>query len=180
MMRVGPLQASGGYREELIAGEDPELALRLRAAGWKIMRLDAEMTLHDAALTRFSQWWRRQQRSGFAFAEGAALHGHLPERYWVWESRRAVIWGLVIPLICAALTIASIPFGGWGSLTWLIFPAQMLRLFLRGGRRPTRERAAIAVFQVLARFPEAQGWMKFTLQPWLGTRQKLIEYKGEV
>jgi glycosyltransferase involved in cell wall biosynthesis len=176
MMRVGPLQAAGGYREELIAGEDPELALRLRAAGWKIMRLDAEMTLHDAAISRFSQWWRRQQRSGFAFAEGAALHGHLPERYWVWELRRAVIWGLVIPLICAAL----LPFGGWESLMWLIFPAQILRLFSRGGPRPTRERAVIAVFQMLGRFPEAQGWMKFKLQRWLGTRQKLIEYKGEV
>jgi glycosyltransferase involved in cell wall biosynthesis len=180
MVRTGPLQASGGYRDRLIAGEDPELALRLRGAGWKIMRLDAEMTLHDAALTRFSQWWRRQQRSGFAFAEGAALHGHLPERHWVWELRRAVIWGLVIPLVCAALTIVSLPFGGWGSLMWLIFPIQMLRLFLRGGTRPARQRAIIAMFQVLSRFPEGQGWMQFKLQRLLGTRQKLIEYKDEV
>jgi glycosyltransferase involved in cell wall biosynthesis len=177
MMRADSLQASGGYREDLIAGEDPELALRFRAAGWEIMRLDAEMTRHDAALLRFSQWWRRQQRSGFAFAEGAALHGRLPERYWVWEVRRAVTWGLVIPLLCVAATIASLPLGGWGALTWLIFFVQMLRLFLRGGSRPAHERAAIAIFQVLSRFPEAQGWLKFKLQHWQGTRQKIIEYK---
>jgi hypothetical protein len=129
---------------------------------------------------RSGQWWRRQQRSGFAFAEGAALHGHLPERYWVWELRRTVIWGAIIPVICTASTIASLPFGGWAALMWLIFPLQMLRLFLRGGHRPARERAIIAVFQVLSRFPEAQGWMKFKAQRLRGARQKLIEYKEQV
>ena len=31
------------------------------------------MALHDAAITRFSQWWRRHVRSGYAYAEGASL-----------------------------------------------------------------------------------------------------------
>ena len=178
MMRSGPLHRSGGYRDNLIAGEDPELALRLRAAGWTIMRLDAQMSMHDAAVTRFSQWWRRNLRSGFAFSEGAALHGHLVERHWVWEARRAVIWGIALPSACVAITVASIPFGGWGVLVWLLFPVQMLRLSLRGGLRPFRERALISFFHVLSRFPEAQGWIKFKLQRWRGTRSGLIEYKG--
>ena len=53
------LRQVGGYRDDLIAGEEPELCVRLRAAGWRIWRLDAEMTLHDAAMTRFGQWWQR-------------------------------------------------------------------------------------------------------------------------
>ena len=34
----------GFYNETLVAGEEPELCLRLRAAGWKIWRFDAEMS----------------------------------------------------------------------------------------------------------------------------------------
>ena len=43
----------------MIAGEDTELSMRLRKRGWRLRSLDAEMTLHDAAITRFSQWWAR-------------------------------------------------------------------------------------------------------------------------
>ncbi|HEX7637313.1 MAG TPA: glycosyltransferase family A protein, partial [Burkholderiaceae bacterium] len=38
LMRLDALRAVGGYRESLIAGEEPELCVRLRAAGWKIHR----------------------------------------------------------------------------------------------------------------------------------------------
>ncbi|BBH45959.1 hypothetical protein KU43P_24360 [Pseudomonas sp. KU43P] len=78
LMRVEAFRDVSGYRPGLIAGEEPELCVRLRARGWKIWRLDAEMTLHDAAMTRFSQWWRRCIRGGYAFAEGAYLHGYPP------------------------------------------------------------------------------------------------------
>ncbi|MEM9139196.1 MAG: glycosyltransferase, partial [Pseudomonadota bacterium] len=59
LMRMTALAAVGGYRDDLIAGEEPELCVRLRAAGWRVWRLDAEMTLHDADMHRFGQWWRR-------------------------------------------------------------------------------------------------------------------------
>ena len=35
VMRTAALAAAGGYRDSLIAGEEPELALRLRRAGAK-------------------------------------------------------------------------------------------------------------------------------------------------
>ncbi|MGO9359220.1 MAG: glycosyltransferase family 2 protein, partial [Xanthobacteraceae bacterium] len=59
MMRRAALEAVSGYRDDMIAGEEPELGVRLRAVGWKIWRLEREMTLHDAGMTRFAQWWRR-------------------------------------------------------------------------------------------------------------------------
>ena len=95
MMRAGALTAVSGFREDLIAGEEPELCVRLRAAGWRIWRLDADMALHDADMTRFSQWWTRAVRSGYASAQGAYLHGAGPERHQVWESRRAWLWGVL-------------------------------------------------------------------------------------
>ena len=52
LMRRDAFRAVGGFDPALIAGEEPELCVRLRAAGWRIWRLDAEMTLHDAAITR--------------------------------------------------------------------------------------------------------------------------------
>ena len=102
MIRTSALTSSGGYREDVIAGEDTELCLRLRAARWPTWRLNTEMTLHDAGITTFSQWWRRSVRCGYAFAQGAHLHGSSPERHFVWESRRARMWGIWIPIVCLA------------------------------------------------------------------------------
>jgi glycosyltransferase involved in cell wall biosynthesis len=81
MMRTQAIDKAGGFREDLIAGEEPELCVRLRAAGWRIWRLDIPMATHDAAMTRFAQWWRRAARGGYAQAEGAALHSAPPERH---------------------------------------------------------------------------------------------------
>ena len=68
LVRVDAFRQVKGYNATLIAGEDPDLSVRLRQHGWLILRIDAEMTLHDMAMTRFSQWWRRSTRSGYAFA----------------------------------------------------------------------------------------------------------------
>ncbi|CAM4063288.1 putative glycosyltransferase [Pseudomonas reidholzensis] len=173
LMRVDAFTAVGGYSPGLIAGEEPELCVRLRAAGWKIWRLAAEMTLHDAAMTRFSQWWRRSLRTGYAFAEGAALHGAPPERHWLRESRRAWLWGLVVPLL---IVLASVLLGGQWLLLLLIYPLQAMRLARRGARS-ARENWLQAVFLVLGKFPEMLGQMKFVLNRLFAGKAALIEYK---
>ena len=104
MLRADALTQVGKYREDLIAGEEPELCVRLRASGWKIWRLDVEMALHDAAMTRFGQWWKRTKRAGYAFAQGAHLHGAPPERAGVRQSRSAWVWGLAIPVLAIGLS----------------------------------------------------------------------------
>ncbi|QPN43088.1 glycosyltransferase [Priestia aryabhattai] len=173
LMRVDAFVAVAGYRSALIAGEEPELCVRLRAAGWKVWRLAAEMTLHDAAMTRFGQWWRRSVRAGYAYAEGASLHGAAPERHWLCESRRAWVWGLGIPLLVA---LASIWMGLWALVLLLVYPLQMLRLARRGGRS-ARENAVQAVFLVLGKFPEMLGQMRFVLNRFTAGNPALIEYK---
>ncbi|WP_346656113.1 glycosyltransferase [Bradyrhizobium sp. dw_78] len=173
MIRSTAFQEVGGYRDLLIAGEEPELCVRLRAAGWRIVRLDAEMTWHDAAMTRFSQWWKRTLRSGYAFAEGAYLHGAPPERHWVWESRRAWIWGVFLPILCVAAGIALMP---WGWVSFAIYPLQMIRQSSRGPG-DFRERATKAFFQVIGRFPEALGQLQFWRDRLFSRKSLLIEYK---
>jgi GT2 family glycosyltransferase len=174
MIRVEAFNSVGGYRDDLIAGEEPELCLRLRATGWRIWRLPIEMTLHDAAMTRFNQWWKRTNRAGYAFAQGAHLHGAAPERHWVWESRRALLWGAGIPLVCL---VVGVCFSPWGWLAFLIYPLQILRQTVRL-RGPLCSRLQLALFQTLARFPECLGQFKFIRDRLLRQRARLIEYKS--
>ncbi len=173
MMRTHVLEAVGGYREDVLAGEEPELCVRLRAAGWRIWRLNVEMTLHDAAMTRFGQWWRRTIRTGHGFAQGAYLHGAPPERHWVWESRRAWLWGVWLPFGCLAATLAYWP---WGLAAWLVYPLQVLRQTIRG-HGSLGDRARVAFFEVLGRFAEAWGQIRFLRDRLLGRQVRLIEYK---
>jgi GT2 family glycosyltransferase len=173
LMRLTAFDAVGGYRDSLIAGEEPELCVRLRAAGWRIYRIDAEMTLHDAAMERFTQWWNRTRRSGYAFAEGAALHGGGSSRHWVNESRRALLWGLLLPLSIIAIACVS---AGWGLLLALIYPLQMLRLLIMG-KRTVRDNLLQACFHVLGRFPEAFGVLTYWYRRQTGAASQLIEYK---
>jgi glycosyltransferase involved in cell wall biosynthesis len=164
MIRASAFRSVGGFREDLIAGEEPDLCVRLRSAGWRIWRLPDDMALHDANMTRFSQWWRRAYRSGHGFAEG---------RHWVRESRRAWAWGLGLPLLGAAGVAA---FGTAGWLVFLLYPLQLVRLAMRGDR-PTRENWWHALFLVLGKFPEALGQLRFMIGRCFGMRSGLIEYK---
>jgi len=171
LMRHAAVAAVGGYRADLIAGEEPDLCLRLRRTGWQVWRIDAEMTLHDAAMTRFSQWWRRSQRAGHAFAEGAALHGAGPERHWVAETRRAVSWGPGLALA----TLVAPAIHPAGLLVALVWPLQVARLARRwGNTRAARERA---VFSVLGKLPEGLGVLGYWAGRLTGRRRGLIEYK---
>ncbi|MGR3473019.1 MAG: glycosyltransferase family 2 protein [Sulfitobacter sp.] len=163
LMRLEALRAVGGYRAEMIAGEEPELCQRLRRAGWQIWRLEAEMTWHDAQITRFSQWWRRSLRAGHAFAEGAALHGAGPDRHWVAETRRAVLWGALLPAVILLLALLT-PWAAVGLM--LLYPLQLLRLIWRGG-------AAWGFFTLLGKFPEALGVLKYHMR----RDGRIIEYR---
>jgi GT2 family glycosyltransferase len=173
LMRADIFERVGGFRADLIAGEEPELCVRIRAAGGQVWRLDEEMTLHDADLTRFGQWWRRAVRSGYAQAQGAFLHGAPPERHKVWQTRRAWIWGFWLPIACLVCAVVFWPLGG---LAVLIYPVQFLRQVLRT-RGAWRERAAQALFQLLARFAESWGQIKFAYDRLSGRRTRIIEYK---
>ena len=163
LMRLHALRTVGGYRAEMIAGEEPELCQRLRRAGWQIWRLDTEMTWHDAQITRFGQWWRRSLRAGHAFAEGAALHGAGPDRHWVAETRRALLWGALLPAMIVLLALLM----PWAALILaLLYPVQLLRLIRRGG-------TAWAVFTLLGKFPEALGVVKYHML----RDGRIIEYR---
>jgi GT2 family glycosyltransferase len=173
LMRADAFEQMAGYREDMIAGEEPELCFRLRTAGWKIWRLDAEMTRHDAAIAHFSQWWWRHVRSGYAFAQGAYLHGRTAERHWVWETLRALVWGTTLPIVTL---IAVALFGSWGLSVLVIYPLQFLRRLTKTSG-PLSTRVQLKFFELLARFPESLGVLIFMRDLVLRRHGRLIEYK---
>lgn len=171
MVRAAAFDRLKGFREDLVAGEEPELCIRLRANGWRIWHLDSDMALHDAAMTRFGQWWRRAIRAGYAFAAGAALHG--ARRHYLREALRPWFWAAGIP----GFTLVSMVLSGpWAAGLLLIYPVQVLRLALSGGRT-RRENWANAWFLVLGKFPESYGQALFLTDRWLRRQSHLIEYK---
>jgi glycosyltransferase involved in cell wall biosynthesis len=161
LIRMSALSEVGLYRDDLIAGEEPELCLRLRRAGWQIWRIDAEMTWHDADMHRFGQWWRRAMRAGHAFAEGHARFSTKQSPHWPREVWRIRFWGWGLPV--AGLGLAMIHPAGLA--LWLAYPLQMLRLWPRIG-------ATGAVFTVLGKLPEGLGALRYHLG-----RKGLIEYR---
>jgi GT2 family glycosyltransferase len=172
LVRVDAFEAAGGFKPQLIAGEEPELCLRLRERGWKIWRLDVEMGLHDAAMTRFHQWWVRSVRFGYAMAEVWQLHRASPLRIWQREIASSVLWGGLLPIaICLGAFIHP---GALGSA--FVYPLQVCRMALTR-RCAFRKSLTWAAFLVLAKFPEMQGIMKFFWLQWRGRPGALIEYK---
>ncbi|NJL54834.1 glycosyltransferase [bacterium] len=177
LMRVAAFQQVDGFNPTLIAGEEPELCVRLRQNGWRIYRIEADMTLHDAQMMHFSQWWKRSLRAGHAYAEGAWLHGRSPERHWVRESRSIWLWGLGIPLVVLGTAWVT-----WGlSILFLLnYPLLFARIYYRKQQQGlTSQNAALyAVFCVLGKFSMFQGQLQFHWNRLLGKRTRLVEYKN--
>jgi hypothetical protein len=177
LIRVQAFNEVGGFNPMMICGEEPEMCVRLRQRGWVIQRIDRPMSLHDAAMYRFSQWWNRSVRGGWAFAEGAAMHGQAPERHWVRESMNVCLYGAVLPVICIGLA-------------WWTYALSLLLLVVIYGRhviKVYRDRLRhgdqandawlYALFATLGKFPAALGQARYYLARWRGGKATLIEYK---
>lgn len=125
LVRRQPLADVGGFDDTLVAGEEPELCRRLRAAGWQIEHIDAPMTRHDLAITTLRAWWTRAERAGLAYAQVAARYAGTPDPLWSAEARRnrrhagALLAGLAAIALAAwlqpmlALLGGLIGLGGW-------------------------------------------------------------------
>lgn len=173
VMRVAAFRQVGGFRPDLICGEEPELCARLRKAGWRIWRLGADMTIHDAAMYYVTQWWRRTVRVGYGYAMFMRLDSVRHDRQWIDRCRRSWLWALGVPALIVTL---SLPFG-WPAM-WLLtlYPLQIARLAIRG-ERTARENWSRAAALVFGYFAEMQGQLQFHLQRYRGARSGIIEYK---
>ncbi|WP_435011787.1 glycosyltransferase family 2 protein (plasmid) [Tundrisphaera lichenicola] len=189
VMRAEAFEAVGGFDPTAIAGEEPELCQRLRRDGWSIWRVDAEMTRHDLAMTRFRQWWRRNYRSGY---NGLDILTRFPgeDRLFVGELKRARTWGLGWPIAVIFGELAGEVVGlVWGipalgplmaGLVALALPLQMARLAFKIRKRVDGPRTAIAygVLTMIAKWANLAGQFGYILDRRRGRMARLIEYNA--
>lgn len=165
VFRTSAYQAAGGFDPAMIAGEEPELCARLRAEGWRIMRLDAPMTVHDAAMTRLSQWWRRAYRSGIGYAQAWRQTGGGLYRAQI---VRALLWAGVVPLSVVVLAVAIHP------VLLALWPLAVALQWLRVARREGHFAAHLAV---LGKYAELAGILRYCRDLLAGRAGGTVHYK---
>jgi len=172
MIRLTSLDAVGFFDPTLMAGEEPELCSRLRSQGWEIWRLDAPMTRHDAAMTRFSQWMRRAFRSGYGYVQAWLRTRGRADRLYTYELRSAVLWSLLIPLaVLLAAALLRKP------LIIVVLPAvyslQIARIAAHRGLFSGWS-WRYAWLMLMAKFPEFLGALSYIVKP---GRSRPIDFK---
>lgn len=168
MMRASALQEVGGFDPSMLAGEEPELCSRLGAAGWDVWRIDAEMTVHDAAMTQFAQWWKRARRSGAGYAQAWGKTAHLSQRLYQRELARAVWWAGLVPGSTLAFALAVHPAAlAFAPAAWA---AQIVRLTPRLGWRK-------AVLVTVSKPAELAGALDWWCQAVTSRKHHALSYK---
>ena len=173
MLRVGVFAALGGFREDLVAGEEPELCTRIRARGAKVWRLAQHMAWHDAAMLHFNQWWKRSRRSGFGAAQAAFMQSAARERGVVRQMLRPWFWAGLVPI---GVTVACVAWGLPALALLLAYPVQMLRI-ANGVNGRWGARLPRAFFMLFGKFPELLGQLQFWLSRKPGRTAPSFDYK---
>jgi glycosyltransferase involved in cell wall biosynthesis len=157
LFRVAAYAQSGGFNPSIVAGEEPELCRRLRQSGWTILRINAEMTLHDAATLRFGQWWKRQVRSGYGMMDVATRFKDDADPLFTNQIHSARLWTALSPLM----------------------PLQMLRLAIkiRPRLQNWKDAAAYGILTMMGKWGHVIGQWKYKRDRAAGRNTRLIEYK---
>lgn len=174
MSRVRSFAGVGGFDPTLVAGEEAELGARVRARGQLIRRIAARMASHDAAMTRFSQWWRRQVRAGYSYAETARVLRS------GWRLRRVISnlgYGLGIPLL---VIVAGPATAGGSCLLLVVHLALFVRVMVEQLERgySAADAAVYSAFNVIGKVPQALGGLKYVWERLILERApQIIEHK---
>ncbi|MGF7172162.1 glycosyltransferase involved in cell wall biosynthesis [Sphingobium xanthum] len=183
LFRVQALKQVDGYSDDLIAGEEPDLCRRLGLKGWKVRRIDAEMTLHDADMHHPRQQWLRARRAGHAFAEHVARHGHQAFPDWRRQRNSIVLWGGLIPVVILVLAFIGFSSGAAALVALgflLLYPLQVVRIGFGKWRRGATPRFALGygLWIMLGKLAQFGGLARYFLKRWRGGGHQIIEYKG--
>ena len=180
LMRRDVLAACGGFDERLIAGEEPELCQRIRAAGHHILHIDAPMTLHDLGIRSFRQYWRRAFRAGHAYAEVARATRSAGRPLWSEDARRNLVHGGAVATAPFALVAAAaagpVPLAMLAVAGFALLARTYRRCAWKSGSRGTR--AAYALHSHLQQLPILCGQLAFHHDRIRGRRRMLIEYRA--
>ncbi len=182
LMRKQAIEACGGYDAGLIAGEEPELCRRMRAAGYRIIHIDAPMAGHDLGMKHFSQYWKRSVRSGHAYAEVSRRFRETDDPFWQAEHKRSLIRGIFwTASICLAMILTAAARSVTPLLLWIVL---LLLASLRSAwnARWKSSRMSLLILygmhSQLQQIPICLGELQYAYHQYVGKHRPLIEYKN--
>ena len=185
LLRVAALERVGGYNLSLIAGEEPDLCRRMRSFGHVVLRIDTDMALFDAPMTRLDQWWRRMIRNGYGAADSIARNGTTTREVDRRYVRGVVIWVMVLP----GLNLLGFSFAAQRGSTTMALSVAGIALSLVLGktlsisakRDSPGENAAdasqYAVFCMAAKLPRALGIVRYLRDRLSRRTPRHVEFK---
>jgi GT2 family glycosyltransferase len=174
-VRLSAFSEVDGFNEQVIAGEDSELGVRMALAGYEVIKLDVPMATHDAQMFSFSAWWKRSVRAGHALAQRYALNGRSRLHDCRREIVSALLWGFVVPAAALLLLwptrgLSLLLLGGYGLLGWRIY-----KHYRRTGLS-SADAFLVTRFTLYAKFANLIGVVRYGLNRLRG-RFRIIEYK---
>ncbi len=176
LIEVETFKQLSGFNETLIAGEDFDLCIRARKQGLLVYRVDAPMSMHDANIDRFYQWYQRTKRGGHAYANLYHIHGHTGAKHFRRKIFSIAFWGAAAPLF----TSISAFFAPTACLIFLaLFSAMLLKTTVKKLREGNSFRisASYSALVYIAKFPELLGFYEYWKKLFSNQRHTLIEYK---
>jgi glycosyltransferase involved in cell wall biosynthesis len=184
LLRVSVLREVGLYNANMIAGEEPDLAMRMRGCGWRLRRIDAAMGFHDVDITRFSQWWTRTRRTGHAYAELAYRYPDGRASDWPRTALSIIFWGGGMPL-ALAFAVALACFAGlhwWivAGAIFLVWPIRMVQIAKAKLSRglPLKVCLAAGATIMIGKIPQFLGLLEYHRNRVVGRSSRIIEHKG--
>ncbi len=182
LVRREVLEIVGGYDERLMAAEDTELCARIRAVGYTVLHIDQMMVHHDLSITKFSQYWRRALRTGYAYAQVSERIRRLDSPLWYHKARRNRVQGIVMLAIVVGAPIFAAVTRSFAPI--LVAAAIIVALALRTAIRSHWRRAPLltrflhGLHSHLVQIPLLLGQIRYRLDRFGGRTTELIEYKN--
>jgi glycosyltransferase involved in cell wall biosynthesis len=181
LMQRHVLEEIGGYDPHLIAGEEPEMCQRMRHCGYKILHIDAPMTLHDLAITRWGQYWRRAVRAGYAYAEISQRFKQTAHPLWSRDAKKNLIHAAILMGVALFGVISSLALGSIlpSILSLLFYSALVIRSAwkVRWKSQVWMTLLLYGIHSHLQQIPIAMGQLSYYYNQLRGTKRQLIEYK---
>ena len=176
------LEAVNGYDESLIAGEEPEMCRRLRGLAYTILHVDRPMTGHDLAMTKWSQYWKRATRAGYAYAEVSSRFRGTGLPFWEDDVVRNRNRALTMIAAAAVAVIGSVLF--MSPMPALVVAAFYALLVVRSAWKARWKSSNVwtllgyGIHSHFQQLPIYFGQLQYELDRRKGTSRGLIEYKG--
>jgi glycosyltransferase involved in cell wall biosynthesis len=181
LYRRSILEATNGFDDTLVAGEEPELCQRITALGFRILHADRPMAGHDLAITRWKQYWKRCTRGGHAYAEVSERFRGTAQPFWDGEARRnrnrfMLLLACFVTGVGGSIVLRSlIPVG-----LFCLFIAMLSLRSAWKARWKTNDLFALAMYGVhshLQQVPVYMGQLQYQRSRKKGVRRSLFEYK---